>query len=398
MKEVYLDHAATSHVDPRVKAVMDKYWTEEFGNPGSFHSVGLRALRALDSFRSTVAKILNCVSEEVIFVGSGTESINLAIKGVFRANKSKGRHIITTNVEHHSVLESCRYLEKHEGARVTYLPVDRYGQVSPDQLEKALSSDTVLVSIMYANNEIGTVNNIAALAGVARKHNVLFHTDACQAAGLLDVDVKRLGVDLMTINGSKLYAPKGVGVLFVRKGVQILPLIHGGGQEFGLRGGTESVPLIAGFATALTLAQEERSAESARVAGLRDRLVKGILESIPKTFLNGHPVERLPGNANISFLDVEGEALLLRLNEKGICASTGSACSSKSLEPSHVILALVLPYEASHGSIRFSLGRSTKDADIDRVLEVLPGIVQDLRNLSPVRISMSSIFPEGKHG
>ncbi len=396
MKEIYLDHAATTHVDPRVKAVMDKYWTEEFGNPGSFHTAGLRALRALNAARASVARVLNCIPEEVIFTGSGTESINTAIKGVFRANKAKGKHIITSTVEHHAVLETCEYLEKHEGAEITYLPVDRYGQVKPETLEKAIRPDTILISIMYANNEVGTINHIAALAAVAKKHRVLFHTDACQAGGVLDIDVKKLGIDLLSINGSKIYAPKGVGILYVRRGVPIHPLIHGGGQEFRMRSGTENVPCIIGFATALELAHQEREAENARLTVLRDTLIKGVLSTVPKTFLNGHPTERLPNNVNISFMDIEGEALLLYMNEHGVCASTGSACTSKSLDPSHVILALGLPYEASHGSIRFTLGKNTTEAGIGKVIEVLPDIVQKLRHLSPVNLKMEDVLPQEK--
>jgi len=392
MKEIYLDNAATTFVDPRVKEAMDDYWHQNFGNPSSFHTAGLRALRALNESRETVAGVLNCAPEEVVFTGSGTESINMAIKGVFRANKSRGRHIITSATEHHAVLETCKYLEKHEGAELTILPVDSYGQVRPEALEKAIKKDTILVTIMYANNEIGTINRICELSAIAKKHNVLFHSDACQAGGLLEIDTKKLGVDLLTLNGSKLYGPKGVGLLYIKRGTKIHPIIHGGGQEFGLRSGTESIPLIVGFATALRLAYDCRQEECKRLAALRDKLVRGIISSIPKTFLNGHPVERLPNNANITFLDIEGEALLLHLNEHGIYASTGSACSSRSLEPSHVILALGLPYEASHGSIRFSLGRHTTEEDIDKVLEVLPGIVQKLRNISPVDIKMEGVL------
>ncbi len=396
IREIYLDHAATTFVDPRVKAVMDKYWTEEFGNPGSFHTAGLRALKALNNARTTVAKVMNCVPEEIIFTGSGTESINTAIKGVFAANKAKGKHIITSTVEHHAVLETCEYLAKHEGAEITYVPVDRYGQVHPAELEKAIRPDTILISIMYANNEVGTINRITELAAVAKKNRVLFHTDACQAGGVLAIDVKKLGIDLMSINGSKIYAPKGVGVLYVRRGVQIHPLIHGGGQEFRMRSGTENIPCIVGFAKALELAHQEHDAENARLTTLRDKLVAGILSTVPKTFLNGHPTERLPNNANISFMDIEGEALLLYLNEHGICASTGSACTSKSLDPSHVILALGLPYEASHGSIRFTLGRHTMQEGIDKVIEVLPDIVKTLRNLSPVNLKMEDVLPQEK--
>jgi cysteine desulfurase len=394
MNEIYLDNAATTYVDPRVKAAMDKYWTEDFGNPGSFHTAGLRALNALNSARATVAKIMNCAVEEVIFTGSGTESINQAIKGAFRANKAKGKHIITSTTEHPAVLETLEYLEKHEGAEVTRVKVDRYGRVSPEELEKAIRHDTVLISIMYANNEIGTINDIPALAAIAKKHRVLFHTDACQAGGVLDIDTKKLGADLVTINGSKLYAPKGVGVLYIRRGVQVHPLIHGGGQEFRMRSGTENVPLIVGFATALQLAHQEREAENKRQAALRDKLINSILSTVPKTFLNGHPTERLPNNVNISFMDIEGEALLLYLNEHGICASTGSACTSKSLDPSHVILALGLPYEASHGSIRFTLGKQTTEEGINKVIKVLPNIVKGLRNISPVNLKMEDVLPQ----
>jgi cysteine desulfurase len=353
-------------------------------------------LHALNDARTAVAKIMNCAPEEAIFTGSGTESINLAIKGVFRANKAKGKHIITSTTEHHAVLETVEYLEKHEGAEITRVNVDKYGQVLPEELEKAIRPDTTLISIMYANNEIGTINRIAELSAVAKKHKVLFHTDACQAAGALDIDVKKLGVDLMTINGSKLYAPKGVGALYIRRGVQIHPLIHGGGQEFRMRSGTENIPCIVGFAKALELAQQEKDKENARLAKLRDTLANGILGTVPKTFLNGHPTERLPNNVNISFMDIEGEALLLMMNEHGICASTGSACTSKSLDPSHVILALGLPYEASHGSIRFTLGKTTTEEGVDKVIEVVPGIVQTLRHLSPVNIKMEEIFPQEK--
>ncbi|MEM4368960.1 MAG: IscS subfamily cysteine desulfurase, partial [Candidatus Woesearchaeota archaeon] len=370
---IYLDHAATTYTRPEVKEAMLPYFDENFGNPGSFNSFGLAASTAVANARLSVAKILNCNPREVVFTGSGTESINLAIKGVARAMKNKGRHIITSKIEHHAVLSTCEYLEKEEGFEVTYLDVDRYGMVLPEVLEKAIRDDTILVSIMYANNEIGTINPIKELATVAKAHNVYFHTDACQAAGFLELDVQALGVDLLSINGSKIYAPKGIGALFVRQGVPIKPIIHGGGQEFGLRSGTENVPYIVGFSKALELAQAERKSESARLSKLRDKLINGILTSIPKSFLNGHPIQRLPNNANITILDVEGEAMLLMLNEHGICASTGSACTSQKLEPSHVILGIGLPYEAAHGSLRFTLGLKTTETDIDKVLEVLPG-------------------------
>jgi cysteine desulfurase len=389
--EIYLDHAATTYVIPEVKKEMDRYFSEEFGNPGSFNTIGLKAKKALENARSRVASVLKAEPEEIIFTGSGTESVNLAIKGVASALRKRGSHIITSKIEHHAVLDTCEYLEKEEGFRVTYLDVDKFGLVNPGDVEKAITKNTILATIMHANNEIGTVQPVAEIGKIARKHGVLFHTDACQAAGFLDINVRSLNVDLMSLNGSKIYGPKGVGALYVRKGTPIKPIIHGGGQEFGLRSGTENVPNIVGFAKALELAQKSRERESARLEKLRDRLIKGILDNVPKSFLNGHPERRLPNNVNVSILDVEGEALLLHLNRHGIYASTGSACTSKTLDPSHVILATGLPYEAAHGSIRFSLGKRTTEKDIDKVIEVLPGIVEKLRRISPVKLSVSEV-------
>ncbi len=389
MKEVYMDNAAATFVDPRVKAAMEPFWEDAYGNPGSFHSAGMRALKAVDAARLTVAQTLNCIPQEVIFTGSGTESINLALQGAFRASKKK--HIITTKVEHHAVLETCEYLEKHEGAKITYVKVNKYGQVEPAELEKAITPDTVLVSIIYANNEIGSINNIKELTAVAKKHKVLFHTDACQA-GSLALDVKALGVDLMSINGGKIHGPKGTGMLYARRGVPLHPLIHGGGQENNKRSGTENVPLLVGFATALQIAQEENDNE--KIAQLRDKLIKGILATIPKTLLNGHPTERLPNNVNVSFMDIEGEALLLYLDEKGVYATSGSACTSKTLDPSHVVLATGMPYEVAHGSIRFTLSKRTTEEDVEHVLAVLPALVQKLRDLSPVNIKMEEVLQQ----
>jgi len=389
--EIYLDHAATTYVDERVKESMDKYFSDEYGNPGSFNTVGLRAKNAMDESRETISKILNCTPQEIIFTGSGTESINLAIKGFVRANKSKGNHIITQKTEHEAVLETCHYLEKEEGLKVTYLDVDEFGLIKLDELEKEITKETILVSIMYANNEIGTVQNIKEISEICKKHKIKFHTDACQAAGYLDINVQNLGIDLMSLNGSKLYGPKGIGLLYVKKGTMLKPIIHGGGQEFGLRSGTENIPYIVGFAKALEIAQREKDVEVMRLINLRDYLINNILENIPKTFLNGHPSSRLPNNANITFLDVEGEAIMLMMNEYGICASSGSACTSKSLDPSHVILAIGLPYEAAHGSIRFTLGKKTTKEGIDKLLKVLPGIIEYLRQVSPVNLSLKDM-------
>jgi cysteine desulfurase len=402
-KEIYLDHAATTYLDPRVLEVMKPYFSKEFGNPSSFNSVGMRAKDVLAQCREKVAKLLNAESKEIIFTGSGTESVNLAIQGVARANrkninekgnkKNTGKeseykskcngHIITSQIEHHAVLDTCKYLEKEEGFDVTYLKPDKFGMISAEQVKEALRKDTVLVTIMYSNNEVGTINPISEIAKVVKSAGAIFHTDACQAGGILDIDVEKLDLDLMTLNGSKLYGPKGTGMLYVRKGTRIKPLMFGGGQEFGLRSGTENLPGIVGFTKALELAQESREKEAARLIKLRDKLVNEIIKIVPDTVLNGHPTERLPNNVNISFLNVEGESLLLHLNEQGICASSGSACTSKDLEPSHVLVAMGLPYELAHGSIRFTLGKRTTEEDVDLVISVLPEIVKTLRIISP---------------
>ena len=391
MEGIYLDYAATTYVDARVKKEMDSYFIKEFGNPGSFNTYGLNVKKAVDFARNKIAEILGARPNEMIFTGSGTESINLALKGIARALKEKGNHIITQKTEHHAVLETCNFLEE-EGFEVTYLNVDKYGLINLNELKTAIKPSTILISIMYANNEIGTIQPIKEIAEIAKEHSILFHTDACQAAGFLDLNVNSLGVSLMTLNGSKIYGPKGTGILYVKSGTLIKPIVHGGGQEFGLRSGTENVPGIIGFAKALEIAQNDKEKESRRLTRLRDCLIKGLLKNIPKTILNGHPSQRLPNNVNVSILDIEGESLLLYLNESGICAATGSACASKSLEPSHVILATGLPYEAAHGSIRFTLGRKTKKSDIKKVLEVMPGLVEKLRQMSPVHLKVEDVL------
>ncbi len=402
-QEIYVDHAATTYVREEVKTAMNKYHSEEFGNPGSFHTLGLKAKEAVSSARNKVRQLINANNpEEIIFTGSGTESINLTIQGIARANKNQGKHIITSKIEHEAVLETCKYLEKYEGFEITYLNVDKYGRVCPEELKKAIRKDTLLITIMYANNEIGTIQPIKELVKVVKdfsqeqKRNILFHTDACQAGGVLDIDTKNLGVDLMTLNSSKIYGPKGVGMLYVKSGTKIHPLIHGGGQENKLRSGTENVPGIVGFAKALELAQAEKEEENKRLTALRNKLIKKIQENIPKTFLNGHPTERLPNNANLTFLDVEGESMMLYLNEYGICTSTGSACTSYSLDPSHVILALGLPYEAAHGTLRFTLGKRTTEEDINKIITVLPGIVESLRRISPVNLTVEEVLKNGR--
>lgn len=398
-REVYLDHAATTPVDPRVADAMRPYLTSEYGNPSSLYAQGRRAKEALDRNRQRVAAVFACSPDEILFTGSGTESDNMAVLGVPRYYAAKGKHVLISAIEHHAVLNAAEHLRK-EGFDVTVLPVDAYGFVDPESVRAALRSETTLVSIMTANNEIGTIQPTAAIAKVIREWKQangrkvseppFFHTDACQAAGALDLNIPRLGVDLMTVNGSKIYGPKGTGVLYARRGVRLEPLVYGGGQERRLRSGTENVAGIAGFATALEIANAERATEGERLTALRDRLIAGIMARVPKVVLNGHPTERLPNNVNVSILDIEGEAMLLYLDAVGIAAATGSACDSESLDPSHVILAIGRPYEYAHASIRFTLGRSTTEEDIAYVLEVLPGIVEKLRKISPVKLELDA--------
>ena len=392
---IYMDHAATTAMDERVFEAMKPYFMQNFGNPGGFYELGRIAKDAIDQSRQTVADILNAQPSEILFTGSGTESDNMAIFGIARAHERKGKHIITTSIEHHAVELPVRQLSR-EGFEVTYLPVDKNGQVSVSAVKEALRDDTILVSIMAANNEIGTIQPIAEIGALLKDHQAYFHTDACQAAGAMKLDVKEMGVDLLTLNGSKIYGPKGVGILYVRRGVRIRPIIFGGGQERGLRGGTENVPSIVGFAKALELADGMRETEVPRLTRLRDKMTQGFLKHIPKSLLNGHPTERLPNSVNITILDIEGEAFTLFLNEMGIYASTGSACTSLSLDPSHVILATGLPYECAHGSMRFTLGRHTTEEDVDTVLDVVPQIVDILRRISPLNLDEGLVKEEGK--
>jgi cysteine desulfurase len=395
--EIYLDHAATAPLDPQVKEAMMPYLEGEFGNPSSLHAAGRRAKQAIDDARETIADILHCRAEEIIFTGGGTEADNLAVLGIYRAYKNKGNRLVSTAIEHHAVLNAIEHLSKKEGAEAVFVKVDRDGSVDPAKIAAAIDEKTVLVSVMYANNEIGTIEPIVEIGHVVaewkKEHGrkaedaPFFHTDACQAAGALPLDVAALGVDLMTVNGSKIYGPKGVGFLYIRRGIRPEPLIWGGGQEWGLRSGTENVAAIVGLAKALEIAEAGKDKENTRLVVLRDRLIAGLLK-IPKTRLNGHPSLRLPNNVNVSILDIEGEAMILYLDEAGFRVSTGSACTSANLEPSHVIRALGLPYEAAHGSLRITLGRGTTEADIDKLLAALPPIVEKLRQLSPVRLNM----------
>jgi len=387
-RTIYLDHAATTAVDPRVVEAMEPYFTMHYGNPSSIHHKGREAQKALEDARRTVAEILGCAPGEVIFTSCGTESDNLAIRGVaLAARHQRGvarPHIITSPIEHHAVGHTCEQLEQAFGCEVTYLPVDEYGLVSPAELERAIRPNTVLVTIMYANNEVGTIEPIAELAAVAHAHGIPFHTDAVQAGGSLDLNVDRLGVDLLSLSAHKFYGPKGVGVLYQRHGTAMLPMQTGGAHERGRRAGTENVPYIVGLAQALELAVTDQAEENARLTRLRDKLITGILERVPRSRLTGHPTRRLPNSASFVFEYVEGESILLLLDSEGICASSGSACTSAEVEPSHVLTAMGIPRQVAPGSLRLTLGRENTDADVDRVLEVLPPIVQHLRDMSPL--------------
>ena len=383
---VYLDHAGTTPLDPKVLEAMVPYFSQRFGNPSSLHSVGQEARYALDEARERVAGVLHCRPREVVFTGGGTESDNAAIHGVATALHETGNHIVTSSVEHHAVLHTCQYLES-QGFEVTYLPVDADGMVLPEAVYNAITERTTLVTIMYGNNEIGTINPISEISKSIRKRaeemsrTIVFHTDAVQAAGYLTLDVANLGVDLLSLSGHKFHGPKGTGVLYIKRGTPYLPLIHGGGQERERRSGTENIPGIIGLSLALEAADSTREATSEHCAALRDRIIESVLERIPGTRLNGHATQRLPNNANFSFTGVEGEPILLGLDVAGIAASSGSACSSGSLEPSHVLLALGQSAEVARGSLRLTLGRGNTDEEVDYLLEVLVDLVQRLRQL-----------------
>lgn len=386
MKKIYLDHASTTPTDPDILREMMHYGGKEYSNPSSLHTSGRKAKAVLDVSREKIAGLINCEPSEIIFTGSGTEADNLAIMGIARAHKASGNHIIISAIEHKAVLQAARELEK-DGFEVSVVPVDRYGMVDIMKCLSLIKKETILVSVMYANNEIGTIEPIQELGQAIHacrgaRDYPFFHTDACQAAGYLSLDVRELHVDLMTLNSSKNYGPKGVGLLFKRNGIRISPLVVGGDQERGLRAGTENIGLIHGFASALQKAQANREKESLRVEQLRTYFLSGLQKRIPQMKLNGHPTQRLPNNIHISIPDVEGESMLLLLDQKGIEASTGSACSSFDLKPSHVLLAINQDEEIIHGSIRFTLGKSTAQEDLDYVLKVFPSIVHHLTLLS----------------
>lgn len=380
---VYMDHAATTATAPAVVEAMLPYFTDHFGNPSSVYGIARESKAAVDEAREKVASVLSAKPEEIYFTSGGTEADNWAIKGIAFANKQKGNHIITSAIEHHAVLHTCQYLEKM-GFEVTYLPVDEYGRVDPAAVEAAITDKTILISIMFANNEIGTIEPVAAIGALARRKGIYFHTDAVQAIGHVPVDVGEMQIDLLSLSAHKFNGPKGIGALYIRKGVKIDNFMHGGGQEQRRRAGTENLASIVGMGVAIERVIASMEQESGRLITLRDRLLHGILEKIPHARLNGHPTERLPGNLNVSLEFIEGESILLFLDHAGICASTGSACTSGSLEPSHVMLAIGLPHEQAHGSLRLTLGEENTEEEVDYLLGVLPGIVERLRAMSPL--------------
>ena len=383
MKRIYLDHAATTPTHPDVVQAMLPYFSEAFGNPSSIHSVGQETKAPIEEARDKVARLVGARSEEIIFTSGGTEADNFAIKGVAYANQGKGNHIITTSIEHHAVLEPCRFLQK-QGFEVTYLPVDSKGMVDPEDVRHAITDRTILISVMYANNEIGTIQPLAAIGEIAREKGVYLHTDAVQTTGHIPTNVDHLGVDLLAMSAHKLYGPKGIGALYVRRGTRIIPFMHGGGQERGRRAGTENVPAIVGFGKAVEISQRQMDEEMKRLICLRDKLIAALFQQIDRIHLNGHPSQRLPNNVNVSLEFVEGESVVISLDLEGIAASTGSACTSSAIEASHVLLATGLAGDLCRSSLRFTLGRETTSEEIDRVLEVLPRIVARLRSMSPL--------------
>ena len=390
MNRIYMDNAATTAVAPQVLEAMLPYFTEVYGNPSSIHSTGRDSRRVVDAARRQVANAIGALPQEIYFTAGGSESDNWAIKGAAFAKQAKGNHIITSAIEHHAVLHTCQWLEKR-GFEVTYLPVDEFGRVSVKDVENAITDKTILISIMAANNEIGTLQPIAEIGKLAKEKKILFHTDAVQAVGAIPIDVNELNVDMLSMSAHKFHGPKGIGALYIRKGVRVDGFMHGGAQERGQRAGTENLPGIVGMGKAIELATANLTENAARETRLRDRLIDGIMAAIPDIRLNGHRTQRLPNNVNISFRYVEGEALLLRLDLAGIAGSSGSACTSGSLDPSHVLLAIGLPHEIAHGSLRLSLGTESTDEEVDYVLEKLPEIVSILRAMSPLNAETSNL-------
>jgi cysteine desulfurase len=383
MKRIYMDHAATTSTDVEVVEAMKPFFTQKYGNPNSIHSFGQEAREAVEEAREKIARLIGANPSEIVFTAGGTEADNYAIKGIAWANQKKGNHIITSQIEHHAVLHSCQFLEKH-GFKVTYLKVDKYGLIDPEEVKKAITDQTILVTIMHANNEIGTIEPIKEIGKIVKEAGIYFHTDSVQTTGHIPIEVNDLGVDMLSISGHKLYGPKGVGALYLRKGTKIVNLIDGGAQEKNRRAGTENVTGMVGLGKAVELAEKRLAGgEVDKVVKLRDKLITGIMDQIENVRLNGHSTKRLPGNVNICFEFIEGESMLLNLDMKGVAASSGSACTSGSLEPSHVLLAIGLPPEIAHGSLRLTLGKDNTEEDIDYVLDILPKIIEKLRALSP---------------
>ena len=382
MKKYYLDNAATTPTDPRVLQAMLPCFTEVYGNPSSLHAFGQTAKHLVEEARKTVASFIEASPEEIIFTSGGTEGNNTVVEGIAHARREKGNHVITSKIEHHSILEPCHFLEKG-GFEVTLIPVNEYGLVDPDDVRKAITEKTILISIMHANNEIGTIQPLTEIGKIARENGIYFHTDSVQTFGHFPISVNALQIDLLSASAHKLYGPKGIGILYVRKGTRIEPILRGGDQEKRRRASTHNVPGIVGLGKAVELAKEEVVNEIEKLTVLRNMLIDGILTKIEHSRLNGHPSQRLPNNVNISFSYVDGESMLLKLDMEGIACSTGSACTSSTLEPSHVLSAIGLPLELAHGSLRFSLGRQTTEDNIRYVLEVLPGIISKLRSISP---------------
>ncbi|GCB28399.1 cysteine desulfurase NifS [Anaerotignum faecicola] len=379
----YFDNAATTPVREEVLQEILPYFREYYGNASSIYSIAKESKKALEAARAKVAAAIGATPDEIYFTAGGSESDNMALRGVVNASKKEKKHIITTKIEHHAILHTAEFLET-KGVDVTYLNVDEFGKISLEELENVIRPETVLISVMFANNEIGTIQPIAEIGEIAKKHGVLFHTDAVQAVGHVPIDVEKLQVDLLSMSGHKLGAPKGIGAIYIRKGTRISPLIFGGAQEKKLRAGTENIAGIVGLGKAAELAVAEMEETTKKLTALRDKLIHGILESIPDSRLNGHPTDRLPGNCNISFSYIEGESLLLLLDALGIAASSGSACTSGSLDPSHVLMAIGLPHEIAHGSLRLTIDRENTEEQVDFILEKLPGLVQRLRDMSPV--------------
>lgn len=382
-KHIYLDYAASTPVDPRVIKIMSASLKKNFGNTASLHDFGTSAAGVLEECRQTLARIIGADLQEIIFTASATESNNTALKGAAFANKGKGKHILISSIEHDCVMESAAWLQR-QGFEVEKIPVDRYGLVNPTTVENMIRKDTILASVMHANNEMGTIEPIGKIGKICKKHGIYFHTDAAQSFGKIPIDVNKMNIDLLTASSQKIYGPKGAALLYIRKGTKIEPVMHGGGHEFGMRSSTVNIPAIAGFAAAAIIAESEMEKENERLCGLRDILISGIKKSIPGSHLNGHPTKRLPNNANIRFDAVEGESILMLLNLQGVAGATGSACSSRKLQPSHVLLAMGIKPEEVHGSLRLSLGRWTTKEDIKHVLKILPGIIKRLREISPI--------------